>query len=71
MRIDPAKHCHAKTKAGRPCGGFHMRDTTYCFWHHPAYKEKRLQASRYGGQAPPGFARYRRYAEHMRKLARK
>jgi hypothetical protein len=42
--------CQATRRDGQPCRTHIVGDSTYCFGHDPAMREKRLAASRKGGQ---------------------
>ncbi len=44
------KHCHARTRAGRPCSGYAVRGSNFCFTHDPAHAQSRREAHQRGGR---------------------
>lgn len=43
------KSCQAKNKRGKPCGGFAITGSKYCFAHDPSQARKRAKARKQGG----------------------
>lgn len=48
--------CSAKTKTGKPCQGFAVHGSTYCFTHEPNRATDRARAHSKGGKARQGRA---------------
>ena len=53
--------CKALTRDGRPCGGYAVSGSDYCFSHDPGSAERRIEVRSRGGKArharsitPPG-----------------
>ena len=44
-----SKKCQAKTKNGRACTGYAVRNSKFCFTHSPSRARERAQARRLGG----------------------
>jgi hypothetical protein len=50
-RGDGARRCAHAHPSGRPCGGFAVAGSPFCFAHDPDQEERRAEARRRGGQA--------------------
>lgn len=46
--------CKGTTKYGKPCGGFAVRGSAYCYIHDPAKAAERAKARQKGGRARHG-----------------
>ena len=51
-----SNRCNATRRDGQPCT-VHARVSGYCFYHDPAFAEKRAQGRRLGGYASSNVAR--------------
>ena len=41
--------CSQIKENGQPCGATPMRDSEFCFWHHPGFRQEAAEARRLGG----------------------
>ena len=56
-----ADRCNATRRDGTPCMA-HVGVSGYCFYHDPAFAEKRAQGRRLGGYASSNMARFQKKA---------
>src|SRR5207248_7258137 len=63
-----ANTCNATRRDGSPCTA-PVRASGYCFYHDPAFTEKRAQGRRLGGYARSNVARFHKQApEELRDV---
>lgn len=50
-RVEIARRCAHVNASGKPCGGYAIHESTFCFAHDPTRTAERAEARRRGGRA--------------------